>query len=408
MPNQHPVVIDPSGRDIHAENARIRGGGPVARVELPGGLLAWSVTGRDVAMQLLTDPRISKDARRHWPPMRDGELSDDFPMLGWVAMDNLTTAYGEDHARLRRLTQTAFSPRRIGALRPHIEKAVARLLSELATEPPGAVVDLKARYAKPLPAEIICDLFGVPPESRAEVLRGGEANVDTTATPEEAAANVERWHQEMHDFVEAKRRSPGDDLTSDLVAAQEEDGSRLSDSEMVGTLHLLLAAGAEPPMNLLTNAVFELLRHPDQLAAVRAGELTWDAVIAETLRHQAPVAHLPFRFAVTDIDIAGVTLRAGDPLLINFAAIGRDPEVHGRTADVFEVARAEHHHLSFGHGAHRCIGSALALREAAIALPELFLRFPRMALAVPPDEVAAQTTFIMNGRAHLPVRLVPA
>ncbi|MFF4378191.1 cytochrome P450 [Kitasatospora sp. NPDC001547] len=402
-----PVVIDPAGHDIHGEAARIRANGPVARIELPGGVLAWSITDHEIARQAMTDHRLSKDPRQHWTAFAEGRIGEDFPLIGWVLMDNLTTRYGADHTRLRKLTAGAFTPRRVEAMRAEVEKAVEELLDELDRCAPGEVVDLKARFARPMPARVICDLFGVPAEDRAQMLRGGEANIDTTLTPEESAANVEQWHREMTEFVESKRRGPGDDLTSDLVQAQEEDGSRLNDSELVGTLHLLLATGTEPVMNLLANATRALLTHPEQLALLRSGAVSWADVIEETLRVEAPVAHLPFRFAVEDIELGGVVIPKGEPVLINFAAVGRDRAVHGDSAAAFDATRPDKEHLSFGHGVYRCIGMPLARMEAEIALAALFDRFPDLELAVPAGELEPQVTFIMNGVQTLPVRLTP-
>nr|WP_217643296.1 cytochrome P450 [Actinopolyspora righensis] len=377
----------------------------MSQVELPGGVLAWSVAGQRAAHQVLSDRRFSKDPRKHWVDYLNGKVDENFPLIGWVLMDNLTTSYGNDHSRLRKPCANAFTPRRVEALRPAVERTATGLLDELAALPPTEPVDLKARYSHPLPSQVICDLFGVPEQDRMEMLRGGEINVDTSISAEEAAANVERWHQQMLEFVESKRQFPGADLTSDLVAAQEEDSSRLTDSEMVGTLHIMLATGTEPVKNLISNAVFALLTHPEQLELVGNDRATWEDVIQETLRVQAPVAHLPFRFAVEDVEIDGVEIKRGDPLLVNFAAIGRDPEVHGETADRFDITRTNKDHLSFGQGIYRCIGQPLALQEAEIALRALFERFPHLTLAVPPEEINAQGTFIMNGLDTLPVLL---
>jgi cytochrome P450 len=404
MEKSCPVVLDPLGQDIQGEAARIRAQGTVSRVELPGGVVAWSITGYQAAKQILTDSRFSKDPKKHWLAYVNGEVGEDFPLIGWVLMDNLTTAYGADHTRLRKPCAKAFTPRRVEALRARVERYTADLLDELSAIEPGEAVDLKARYALPLPAAVICDLFGVPEADRAEMLRGGEVNTDTSITPEEAAANVERWHRLMLDFVDAKRREPADDLTSDLVAVQE-DGGRLTDSEMVGTLHIMLATGTEPVKNLVANAVLALLTHPEQLELVRSGQSSWQDVIQETLRVHSPVAHLPFRFALEDIEVDGVTIPRGEPILMNFAAIGRDAQVYGGSAAVFDITRTEKETMSFGAGLYRCIGQPLALLEAEVALSALFERFPDLTLAVPAERIEPQGGFIMNGVATLPVYL---
>jgi 2-hydroxy-5-methyl-1-naphthoate 7-hydroxylase len=404
MDEYAPIVIDRTGNDIHAEAARIRARGQVARIELPGGTVAWSIAGYEAAEQALSDQRFSKDPRKHWPAYINGEIGDDFPFIGWILMENLTTSHGRDHSRLRKLTASAFTPRRVDAMRSSVEKVATRLLDELALRGSDGPVDLREGFAHPLPARVICDLFGVPEESQEAMLRGGEVNADTTISPEESAANFVAWDRLMREFVESKRRRPGDDLTSDLLKAHE-DGSRLTEGELMGTLHLLLATGTTPVMNLVLNAVTALLSHPGQHELVRTGRATWRDVIEETLRFDAPVAHLPFRFTVEDVDIAGVTIPRGSPVLMAFAAIGRDPDVHGDSAATFELGREDKRHLSFGHGIYRCIGRPLALLEAEVALSMLFQRFPDLSLAVAPEELRPEATFIMNGKQELPVVL---
>jgi cytochrome P450 len=401
MEDRRPVVIDPAGTDLHAEGERIRANGPVSQVELPGGVLAWSITGYEAAKQALTDSQLSKDPRRHWTAYVDGKIGMDFPLIGWVLMENMATTYGDDHSRLRRLTAKAFTNHRVELLRPNVLQAVDDLLAALETVGDDEVVDLKKEFAHKLPSRVICDLFGIPEDRRGPILRGGEVNVDTTISPEEQAANVEQWTKHLHDFVDAKRSTPGDDLTTDLFQSEEQ----LTDAELMGTLHLMLATGTEPVMNLLANAVRALLSHPEQLEQARSGAVPWSEVIEEVLRNEAPVAHLPFRFPVEDTEIGGVRIPKGDPILINWAAIARDPEVHGDTAADFDITREDKTHLSFGYGVYRCIGYPLALMEANIALPALFERFPDLSLAVPADEIEPQLTFIMNGLLNLPVKL---
>ncbi|MFD1152115.1 cytochrome P450 family protein [Saccharothrix hoggarensis] len=373
-------------------------------MELPGGYQAWAVTSYEVGKQVLADQRFGKDPK-NWPVLAAGEVPPDWPMITWVVMDNMTTRDADDHVRLRKLVARGFTARRVKDSLPLIEKITNGLLDELAQLPPDEVVDLKSKFCYPLPAMVVCELFGVPEEARAEALKGGEVNVSTSITPEEAQANVEQWHQAMLDLAARKREEPGDDLTSLLVAAQEDDGSRLSDEEMAGTLHLMLGAGSETLMNVLSHAVKHLLSKPEQKGLVDSGKVTWDDVFEETIRVDSPAAMLPFRFATEDVEIGGVLINKGDPVMMGFAGIGRDPAVHGETASEFDALRADKSHLSFGHGVHYCLGAPLARLEAMVALPALFQRFPDMELAVPVDELEPQGTFIMNGHRALPVRL---
>lgn len=404
MENRCPVVLDITGQDVHAEGEVLRQQGSVAQVELPQGVRAWTVVGHDLALKLLSDPRVSKDPRQHWPDYISGKIGTDWPLASWPTMDNMTTAYGEDHARLRKPVVKAFTPRRVKAMEPYVVATVDKLLDELATVPPGEVVNLKKDFCYRLPATVICDLFGIPEEARADVLRGGEVTTDSSITPEEAEANVKLWTEQFTNFIASKRQHPGDDLTSDLTAV--DDGTQLTDTELIGTLFVSLGAGSETVMNLITHAVYRLLTNPEQMAMVRDGRASWDDVIEETLRLESPLNMLPLRYAVEDIEVDGVTIPKGDPILMGYAAIGRDPEVHGATACEWDITRENKEHLSFGHGNHFCFGAPLARLEARIALPALFERFPDLAMAVAPDELEAQGTFIMNGYKTLPVTLL--
>ncbi|MEW9550485.1 cytochrome P450 [Nonomuraea sp. NPDC050783] len=405
---ERPFVIDPGGHDIHGDAERIRALGRAARVELPGGVLAWAVSDQALLRSLLTDPRVSKDAYQHWPAWIKGELPPEWPLFAWLAVRNMLTAYGPDHRRLRGLVSSAFTVRRTALLRPRVEAIAEGLLDELAATPPGTPVDLRERYAYPLPIQVICELFGVHDEDdRQEMRRCVDAFFRTGRTsPEEGATAYPRLQAILRRLVAAKRENPGDDLSSALIAARDGDDSRLSEDELVDTLVLFLSAGHETTVNLLDNAIFALLAHPGQLALVREGRASWEEAIEETLRSQAPIANLPLRFAVEDIDLGdGVTLRAGDPILACYGAAGRDPLVHGEDAGRFDVTRADKEHLAFGYGVHRCLGAPLARLEAAVALPALFARFPGLTLAGGPDEPPPLESFISNGHRVLPVLL---
>jgi 2-hydroxy-5-methyl-1-naphthoate 7-hydroxylase len=401
-----PIVLDRAGQDIHAEGARLRTQGPLARVELPDGILGWSVTSYELLKEVLTDPRFSKDARKYWPAYIDGEVPPNWQMINWVEMDNMTTRDGEDHRRLRRLISKAFTPRSLESARPLIEKITDALLDDLAKVPGGEVVDIKGRFTYPLPATVICELFGVPESARERVLYGGQVNASTDITGDEAVASIEHYHAAILDLVAMKHEEPGDDLTSLLISAQEEDGSGLTDTELISTLHLMLGAGSETVMNLLSHATLALLTHPDQRELVMSGQVGWDAVFEETMRVESPTANLPFRFATEDVQFGDVTIPRGEPILLGFASAGRDPDVHGETAAVFDLTRTNKAHLSFGQGAHFCLGAPLARLEASIALPRLFNRFPDMRVAAQRNELEPQGTFIMNGHRRVLVHLM--
>jgi 2-hydroxy-5-methyl-1-naphthoate 7-hydroxylase len=399
-----PYVLDPAGADNAAEARRLYGAGPVVRVELPGGIGAWAVTGHGELKRLLADPRVSKDPAAYWPAWQAGEIGPEWPLYMWVGVRNMFTADGDEHHRLRRLVASAFTSRRIAGLRPRIAAITAELLAALAAEP--GPVDLRAGFAYPLPITVICELFGVPAGDRDTMRRLVEQAFDPAAEPDAMRATVESAYALLNGVADARRSEPGDDLTSALLTAREADGSALTETELLDTLWLMLSAGFETTVNLLDCAICALLTHPDQRRLVRTGEVGWDAVVEETLRWRPPVPTMPLRYAAADIDVAGVTIRAGDPILAAFGAAGQDPAVHGEDPDRYDLRRPSRaEHLAFGHGIHFCLGAPLARLEAGIALPALFDRFPDLALAVPAADLRPFGSFLANGHRAVPALL---
>ncbi|WP_335933187.1 cytochrome P450 family protein [Streptomyces sp. PTD5-9] len=401
---RQPIAIDPTGRDIHGEARALRGHGSVAPVELPGGIRAWAPTGHEVLEALLSDDRVSKDPDQHWPSWQNGEFRDSW-ISTWIGVSNMFTSYGADHRRLRRLVAPAFTKRRTDALRPRIEEITTALLDRMAAAADGRA-ELRADFAHPLPMAVICELFGMPEERRADSSRLISEIFDTTATAEQALATLLEVRQLLMDLVAAKRERPGGDLTSTLIATRDGEGSRLTETELVDTLLLVLGAGHETTVNLIGNAVHALLAHPAQLDRVRAGDVPWSDVVEETLRWSPPIANLPLRYAVEDIELPdGATIARGDAILATYAAAGRDPLRHGADADSFDVSRPDKEHLSFGHGVHFCVGAPLARLEASIALPALFARFPALRADERAGPAVRLDSFIANGFGAFPVRL---
>ncbi|MFG2947300.1 cytochrome P450 family protein [Streptomyces adustus] len=402
------VALDPFGTDIPAESARLRALGPIVPVELPGSIPAWAPTGYDTLKELILDPRVSKDPRLHWRLWPEiGEHPAWGWILGWVGVVNMLSTYGGDHTRLRRLVAPSFTHRRTEALRPRVEAVTAELLDALAEAgKDGGPVDVKEGFAHPLPMRIICELFGVPEELRDATARLIAAIMDTSdPTPEHAAFVQEQIGTVLGSLIAHRSEHPGDDLTTELIRVRDEDGDRLADDELLYTLLLVIGAGFETTVNLIGNAVVALLKDPRQLAAVRAGEIGWDAVVDETLRVHPSIASLPLRFAVEDLKVGDVTIPAGDAIITTYAAAGLDPAHYGPDADTFDASRGADDHLAFGIGVHRCIGAPLARMEALTALPALFDRFPGLALDVDAEELRQVPSFIAFGWQRIPVRL---
>ncbi|MCX4783980.1 MULTISPECIES: cytochrome P450 family protein [unclassified Streptomyces] len=404
-----PYRIDATGSDIHGEATALRTRGPATRVVLPGlpdTIPTWSVTDPGLIRRLLTHPDISKDAHQHWPAYVNGTIPADWPLRIWVDVRNALSAYGDEHQRLRRPLAAAFSTRRVRALAPQIEAITHTLLDDLQHAGPEETVDLRARFAWRLPLLVVNAILGVPEDLHDDFRDAVGALFSTDLTPEEAEATPVRVYELIAALVARKREQPGDDVTSGLIAAHH--SGQLSEQELADSLVLLIGAGHETTVDLLDHAITNLLTHPDQLTRATSGQTGWEPVVEETLRHQAPIATIILRFAAREVtdDATGITFTQGDALAINYAAAGRDTELHGPNADQFDITRhSARDHLAFGHATHLCLGAELARIEARIALEALFTRFPRLHLAVTPDQLRPLASFISNGHQELPVRL---
>ncbi|MEU1709903.1 cytochrome P450 [Streptomyces sp. NPDC005706] len=407
-----PHRLDPAGGCPHADNARLLARGAVTPVELPGGIEGAAVLGHEALREFLQHPGVAKNAR-HFTALREGLIAEGWPLRTFATVPGMTTADGEDHRRLRSLVGRAFTPRRTEELRPRVEELTESLLDGLAAAAAagGGVADLRRHFALPLPMGVISELLGVDPEFRDRLHHLSSRIVATDTEPAEAVAANRELLAVLGEIAAARAAAPGDDLTSALIAARDEDGDRLSGQELIGTLLLMIIAGHETTLNLITNAVRALCGHRDQLGLVRAGGASWADVVEETLRWDAPVSYFPFRYPVRDLTVGGTLIPAGTPVLAGYSAAGRDRAAHGQDADRFDVTRPARpgavRHLSLGHGAHYCLGAPLARLEATVALERLFTRFPGLELAVPDAELAPHAGFVGNSVRALPVRPVP-
>ncbi|MER7834829.1 cytochrome P450 [Streptomyces sp. NPDC096040] len=397
------IALDPFVTDLDGESARLRAAGPLAAVELPGGVPVWAVTRHAEAKALLTDPRLVKDINV-WGAWQRGEIPPDWPLIGLANPGrSMLTVDGADHRRMRALVAQALTPRRVEQMRERIEKLTQDLLDALPAD--QETVDLKAAFAYPLPMYVVADLMGIDEAKLPRLKVLFEKFFSTQTPPAEVVATLTELAQIMAETVAAKRAEPGDDLTSALILASE-DGDHLTDEEIVSTLQLMVAAGHETTISLIVNAVVNLSAHPGQRAKVLSGEVDWSAVVEETLRWSTPTSHVLIRFATEDVPVGDRVIPAGDALIVSYAAIGRDEQAHGPSAGEFDITReAKNRHISFGHGPHVCPGAALSRLEAGVALPALYDRFPGLDLAVPASELRNKPVVTQNDLFELPVRL---
>jgi cytochrome P450 len=363
---------------------------PVRQTTLPDGTTAWVVSGYDDVRAALADPRLSLDKRnaKHWRGLS-------LP----AALDaNLLNMDPPDHTRLRKLIGQVFTPRRVAALRPRIQLVADRLLDDLDADRSG---DLVAGYAAPLSATVLCDLLGVPEDGRGE-LRGWVGTLADTGDPKRLAVAVGAFSGYLVGLIAAKRRQRGDDLLSALVAARDEHGG-LTEDELVSLAFLLVGAGYENSANAIANGTVVLLRHPEQLRAVRHNPAALDQTVEELLRFD-PAAPLAIRrFPTTDVTIAGVTIPAGAPVLLSIVEANRDPGRFREPARL-DIRRTDNAHLTFGYGIHYCVGAPLARVEATVGIGTLLRRLPGLVLAVPPDDLRWRPSFRVHGLVELPVR----
>ncbi|WP_328718871.1 cytochrome P450 [Streptomyces sp. NBC_00247] len=401
-----PHRLDPAGGCPHAANARLLERSAVAAVILPGEVEGMAVLGHDALKEFLQHPDVAKNAA-HFAALQAGEIPDGWPLKTFATVQGMTTADGADHRRLRSLMSKAFTPRRVEELRPRIEALTASLLDglEAAATAGDGVADLRTHFALPLPMGVICELLGVEAEHHDRLHRLSNQIVATDIGPEEAMAANREMVEVLSAVAAARTQEPGDDLTSALIAAREEDGDRLGPQELIGTLMLTIIAGHETTLNLITNAVRALCTHRDQLALVLAGEASWEDVVEETLRWDSPVSYFPFRYPTRDLELDGTVIPKGTPVLAGYSAAGRDTNAHGPDAARFDITRdSKARHLSLGHGAHFCMGAPLARMEGTAALEQLFTRFPDLDLAVPEPELPRHASFVGNSVRKLPVR----
>jgi cytochrome P450 len=382
--------------------ARLRAEAPVWRTTLPDRRTAWLVTRYEDVARVLKDAAFAKDRMN----AMDEEQRKKTPWIPGFLKPlerNMLDLDDPDHARLRSLVSKAFTPRLIERLRGRIEDLCEELLD--AMERKGRV-ELVGDYALPVPATVIAELLGVPGEDQRKFHRWSNRLVSVSSGRDmfRALPAALAFVRYLRKLVERRRAEPQDDLITALVRA-EEAGDKLGEDEVLAMAFLLLVAGHETTVNLISGGALALLEHPEQAEALRRDPSLAKPAVEELLRYTSPVELATERYAREDTDVAGTRIPRGELVLAVIGSANRD-ERPFENPDVLDIARDPNRHLAFGRGGiHHCLGAPLARMEGQIAVSALLRRFPNLRLGAEPETLRWRRGLFLRGLAKLP--LVP-
>ncbi|WP_198042966.1 MULTISPECIES: cytochrome P450 [Actinoalloteichus] len=378
------LMLDPLYSELRATES-------VCRVSLPFGEDGWLVTRFEYARVVLADPRFSRAA----------SVDRDEPRLGRHQHNvGITTMDPPHHTRLRGLAAKALTARRVEELRLKTRETAQRLVEDLVRHDPP--VDLVEHFALPFPIAVICELMGVPPEDRGRLRSWAEVILSTTgASPEEVGRQRLAMHDYLTELVARRRREPTDDLLGAMVLARDGE-DRLTDDEMVLLAGAILTAGHETIATQIPNFVYVLLTTPRLIDRVRAAPDLLESTVEELMRSVPLTTVLAARYALEDVRLGDVVIRAGDPVVVSLASANMDEEVFCGASEI-DPGRKHNPHLGFGHGSHHCIGAQLARMELQVALETLLRRLPGLRLGVEEDALEWKSGMLVRGLRSLPV-----
>jgi cytochrome P450 len=364
---------------------------PVAHGELPDGSTAWLIGGYEQVRKVLTDQHFSRAlAAAPGRSLQGIELS---------AADSIIAMDPPEHTRLRKLVASAFTVRRVEALRPRVAAIVHELIGAFTARPQPT--DLMTSFSLPLPVRVICELLGVPADDM-EKFRGWSAILvtDWKQDSDEILIALTGLYEYFAELITARRTQPRDDLLSALIAARD-SGDCLSEEELTNLACTILVAGYETTAHSISLSLLALLEHPAGLAKLRADPELIPGAVEELVRY-VRIGVLPLaRVTTEEVELGGVTIPAGEVVLPIIQAANRDPSVFSEP-EIFDVTRPPVSHLGFGSGAHHCLGAQLARVELQEALRGL-VRLPGLALAVPPADLRFKPGMAIHNLRALPI-----
>jgi cytochrome P450 len=374
--------------------AQLRSEEPVCRVQLPYGPPAWLVTTHQLAKSVLADSRFSRAAA----------VGQDTPRYAPVDIrqvaESIASMDPPKHTRIRRLASQALTARRVEQIRPRVRLIAAGLLDDMTSA--GAPADLVGSFSSVLPVITMCELLGVPEADRHTFRHWADTTVTTAAvTPEQQQEIYLNLAVYLAEQIELRRSQPRDDLLTWLVQARD-DLDQLTETELLFLGLALLVGGYDTTARQITNAVYTLLTHPQQLEQLRARPELLPTAVEELLRFIAFATPMTPRIAMADVQLGDVTVRAGDAVLWATSSVNRDENVFSR-ADQLDITRDPNPHVAFGHGPHFCIGAQLARLELQVSLETILSGLPGLRIAVPESDLAWETESLLRGLAAFPV-----
>ena len=395
-PTLPPLHMRRNAFDPTPELREIREDSGVRTVLNAFGIQVYLVTRHEDVKEVLADHEHFRNSR---PP---GFVLPGAPAVPEDAQaesraGNLLGLDPPEHQRLRRMLTGEFTVRRMKRLEPRIVEIVEQQLDEMQSQCPPA--DLVAHFALPIPSLVICELLGVPYADREDFQRRSARQLDLSAPIPERLELQRQGRDYMRSLVQAARRDPGEDMLGMLV---REHGDELTVDELIGIAGLLLLAGHETTSNMLGLGTLALLRHPDQLAAVRENPEAIGPAVEELLRWLSILHTAIPRITASEVEVAGVTIPAGKLVFASLPSGNRDPDFIA-DPDTLDIGRGAPGHLAFGHGVHHCLGAPLARMEMRIAFPALLRRFPKLALAEDFDDVQFRSFHFIYGLKSLEV-----
>lgn len=373
---------------------------PVLRIRLPTREFAWLITRYDDVAMVLKDERFVKDTANAMTRQQEARQPW-FRRIFKSLKRNLLNQDAPHHKRLRNLVNKAFTPSLVEQMRDRIQRLADELLDAALRR---GRLDLVRDFALPLPVTIIANMLGVPVEDRHQFHRWSSAIMaagHSTWGLVYAVPNALLMIRYIRRFIRLRRADPQDDLVSALIRAEEE-GSTLSDDELLAMIVVLFVAGHETTVNLIGSGTLALLQHPDQLDQLRDDPSLIKSAVEELLRYTSPVETATERYAREDVTIAGVTIPKGEMVLAAIASANRD-ERQFANPDSLDIGRDPNKHLAFGLGPHFCVGAPLARLEGQIAIHTLLSRFPELRLTGSAQALRWKQGLLLRGLQSLPV-----